>query len=328
MLIERIWVGNPGRNFNYLVACEATGNALAVDPFDAGQVLAAATRRGWRITQIVNTHEHGDHTAGNAGVVAATGASVLAHPRAVARIGSVDREVGQGDRIAVGSSVHLEVLATPGHTPAHICLPNGDALFTGDTLFNAGVGNCRKGGDAASLYETFATVIAALPDSLRIYPGHEYLRRNLTFAVDREPGNARAHRILERIENIEGASAPVLTLGDEREINVFLRVDSPEVAAGVAAASGCTRASAQEVFLALRQLKDRCRRDARASKFSRAAKRGRGQHAGRVTHCRFVHIGDGNRAERRLHHSDALAARLGSVASVVGRRVQYGPTHR
>ena len=257
MLIERIWVGNPGRNFNYLVACEATGNALAVDPFDAGQVLGAATRRGWRISHIVNTHEHSDHTAGNAGVVAATGASVLAHPRAAARIPSVDREVGHGDRIAVGTSIHLEVLATPGHTPAHICLRNGDTLLTGDSLFNAGVGNCRKGGDAATLYDTFATVFAALPDSVCVYPGHEYLRRNLSFAIDREPGNARARRMLEQIENIEGASAPVLTLGDEREINVFLRVHSAEVAAGLALASGSARATEKEVFLALRQLRDR-----------------------------------------------------------------------
>src|SRR5688500_2775765 len=136
MLVERIWAANSLRNFQYLIACSQSGEALAVDPLEAHQCLAAARERGFTITQILNTHEHLDHTAGNAAVVAATGARVLAHAGAAARIGGVDRGLARGDVIKVGRTVGLETLDTPRHPRAHVCLlAHGDAppLFCGDT---------------------------------------------------------------------------------------------------------------------------------------------------------------------------------------------------
>src|SRR4051812_27196927 len=199
MLVERIWAANSLRNFNYLIACSQSGEALVVDPLDAGQCLRAARERGFTITQVLNTHEHGDHTAGNAGVVAATGAQVIAHAGAASRIGGVDRGLARGDVIQVGKTVELEALDTPGHTQSHVCLlAHGDApaLFCGDTLFNAGAGNCFNGGDPGLLYETFVNQIAKLPDATRVYPGHEYMARNLAFSLDREPGNVDAQKML------------------------------------------------------------------------------------------------------------------------------------
>ncbi|HEX7435466.1 MAG TPA: hydroxyacylglutathione hydrolase family protein, partial [Caldimonas sp.] len=155
MIVERIWTGNSYRNFNYLIACPETGEALAIDPLDHGKCLAKAKANGWRITQILNTHEHHDHTGGNAAVVAATGAKVIAHARAAGRIDDVDRGVNAGDVIKVGKRVELECLDTPGHTMCHICLrshTDQPALFSGDTLFNAGAGNCHNGGDPNELY--------------------------------------------------------------------------------------------------------------------------------------------------------------------------------
>ena len=70
MLLERIWSGNSLRNFHYLIACPRTGEALAVDPLEWRLCLSAAARHGWEITQILNTHEHTDHTGGNAGLAA------------------------------------------------------------------------------------------------------------------------------------------------------------------------------------------------------------------------------------------------------------------
>ncbi len=174
MLIERIWSANAYRNFHYLIACPETGEALAVDPLEWRLCLDAARQKGWTITQILNTHEHLDHTGGNDGLVGATGAKVLAHAGAASRIGGVDRGLGKGDVIRVGRTLELECLDTPGHTMAHICLlGHGDqpALFCGDTLFNAGAGNCHNGGSPELLYETFAAQLARLPDSTRVFPG-------------------------------------------------------------------------------------------------------------------------------------------------------------
>src|ERR1043165_8201419 len=145
-------------------------------------VLKAAKAHGYSITQILNTHEHHDHTAGNAEVVKATGAKVLAHAGAARTIGGVDRGLARGDVIKVGRTVELEALDTPGHTRSHVCLlAHGDApaLFCGDTLFNAGAGNCRNGGDPGLLYETFVNQLARLPDATRVYSGHAYMARHL-----------------------------------------------------------------------------------------------------------------------------------------------------
>ena len=165
MLLERVWAANDYRNFHYLIACPETGEALAVDPLVWQRCLDVARDKGWQITQVLNTHEHGDHTGGNEGMVKATRAKVLAHAGAASRIGGVDRGLSKGDVVRVGRTVELECLDTPGHTMTHVCLfshTQEPALFCGDTLFNAGVGNCHNGGDPAVLYETFATQAGSL----------------------------------------------------------------------------------------------------------------------------------------------------------------------
>ena len=65
MIVKQIWTANAYRNFNYLLACAQTGEALAIDPLDSASCLQAAKEQGWEITQILNTHEHFDHIGGN-----------------------------------------------------------------------------------------------------------------------------------------------------------------------------------------------------------------------------------------------------------------------
>jgi hydroxyacylglutathione hydrolase len=262
MLIERVWAANSYRNFHYLIACPQTGEALAIDPLEWHRCLDAARRRSWQITQIMNTHEHRDHTGGNAALVEATGARVLAHAGAATRIGGVDVGLHGGDTVRVGRTVELECLDTPGHTLAHICLfahTDEPALFCGDTLFNAGAGNCHSSGRPDLLYETFVDQLARLPDATRVYPGHEYLARNLEFTLDREPDNREATALLAHCRAMDPENAVVTTLAEEKRINTFLRLQNPAVVARLRDAFPeiGERPDARTVFLKLRELRNR-----------------------------------------------------------------------
>ncbi|SLN73048.1 hydroxyacylglutathione hydrolase [Oceanibacterium hippocampi] len=236
MIVEQIWTGNAYRNFNYLIVCPETGEALAIDPLDHKKCLAVAKEKGWTIRQVLNTHEHGDHIGGNKPVIAATDAKLLAHRNARDKIPGIDRGLSAGDIIKVGKTVEIEALDTPGHTMSHVCLlshTDQPALICGDTLFNAGAGNCHNGGHPNELYDTFANQISKLADNTLVYPGHEYLANNLQFTLDREPDNARAKTLLAEAETQDPEKALVTTLALEKEINTFLRLRNPGVIARI-----------------------------------------------------------------------------------------------
>ncbi len=261
MIVERIWTGNAYRNFNYLVACPETGEALAIDPLDSEKTLATAKVKGWQITQILNTHEHHDHTGGNEAVVAATGAKVIAHYKAGGKIQGMSRGVQAGDVIKVGKTVELECLDTPGHTLCHICLRSHTeqpALFSGDTLFNAGAGNVHNGGDVNSLYDTFADQLSRLPDNTQVYPGHDYIETNLKFTLAREPDNMAAEAMLARVAGHDPASSLVATLGQEKQHNAFFRLSNAQIIARLRESFPelSEQPDAKTVFTKLRELRN------------------------------------------------------------------------
>jgi hydroxyacylglutathione hydrolase len=261
MIVEQIWTGNAYRNFNYLIACGETGEALAIDPLDHEKCLARARELGWNITQVLNTHEHPDHTGGNAATIAATGARLLAHANARDTIPGIDRGLQAGDIIRVGKTVELEALDTPGHTMCHICLlshTDTPAIFSGDTLFNAGAGNCHHGGHPPQLYSTFSEQLAQLADDTLVYPGHDYLTHNLEFTLDREPGNDQAANLLEKVKDQDPNRPLVTDMALERQINTFMRLDSPIVIAKLREAFPDLpkELDSQTVFLKLRELRN------------------------------------------------------------------------
>lgn len=229
MEIYSIYQDNSLRNYNYLLVCPVTREGIIIDPLDPEKILALVDKHAVTVKYIINTHEHQDHIAGNSIVAAKTGADIIAHQKAP--IENVTRRVKAGDHIKVGT-IDLSVLDTPGHTLSHICLlaANEDppALFCGDTLFNAGCGNTRSG-DVELLYKTFNEQLSTLSDNTKVYPGHDYLENNLRFAKTREHENVEIDIWLKKAENHNPHQPLISTIGIEKKMNPFFRLDSKNI---------------------------------------------------------------------------------------------------
>lgn len=264
MIVEQIAVNNSLRNYMYLVACVDTREAVAIDPLDHASCLRRADELGWSIRGVINTHEHFDHTGGNEQVISATGATLYAHHKATDKIANVDVGLKAGDVVQVGSTVSLTALDTPGHTFCHTCLlyEGGSdlppALFCGDTLFNAGIGNCHNGGNPQTMYQTFVEQLFVLPDTTTIYPGHDYIVNNLKFTLDREPDNAAAESLLAAMLQWNGEKHYISNIAMERAVNAFFRLSSETVVRCLQAEFSDIGNSPSEelVFLKLRELRN------------------------------------------------------------------------
>ncbi|RBP48869.1 hydroxyacylglutathione hydrolase [Arenicella xantha] len=264
MLVEQIAVNNSLRNYMYLLACPETREAVAIDPLDHAVLLQRANELGWSIRGVINSHEHHDHIGGNGPVISATGATLYAHHQAVDKIPNVDVALRAGDAIQVGTSVELIALDTPGHTFCHSCFyflgndQQAPALFSGDTLFNAGVGNCHNGGNPQTLYQTFVQQIFVLPDETMVYPGHDYIENNLEFTLDREPNNAAAQSLLAAIKQWPGDKHFISNIGMERLVNTFFRLQSEELIARLRSQfPNLPNDDPEAVFVGLRELRNK-----------------------------------------------------------------------
>lgn len=214
---------------NYFYLLHDGEAAALIDPIDSATAIAAVERSGARLDAIINTHWHPDHVGGNDAVLARfPDAEVISGPDhgQISTEHGVDRIVAGGDDVTIGSFT-LGVIETPGHTAGHISLRHEDDLFAGDTIFVGGAGNCRFGGDPSVLFQTYRDVLSALPANVRFYPGHDYARRNVEFALSLEPELTAAKQMLARLQ--ERASLVVTTLGEEQRYNPFFRFGAPDL---------------------------------------------------------------------------------------------------
>ena len=180
-------------NFCYLVGDETLKTCALIDPaFETDRILAAAGDLGYRVTHIINTHGHSDHTAGNEAIKTATGAKLLIHAVDANRLGKVvhktfsrilggkgspapDVLLNDNDLIQIGDGTNLRVIHTPGHTPGSMCLYSDGQIFTGDTLFVGAVGRTDlPGGSSKQLRTSIQEKIYTLPGSTIVWPGHDY----------------------------------------------------------------------------------------------------------------------------------------------------------
>ncbi len=180
-------------NFCYLVGDETSKTCALIDPaFETDRILTEADRLEYRVTHIINTHGHSDHTAGNEAIKAATGAQLLIHELDANRLGKVvhktfsrilggkgspapDVLLNDNDLIQISDDTNLRVIHTPGHTPGSMCLYSDGHIFTGDTLFVGAVGRTDlPGGSSKQLLASVREKIYTLPGSTIVWPGHDY----------------------------------------------------------------------------------------------------------------------------------------------------------
>jgi hydroxyacylglutathione hydrolase len=246
----------PARSDNYgvLIHDPETGATASIDAPDADSILAALKETGWTLTQILITHHHSDHTAGNRRLKAATSCIIVGPKVEAGSIPAIDVEVSEGDSVAVGNSIAL-VIETPGHTRGHISylFPEDGIVFVGDTLFSVGCGKLLEG-DAKMMWASLQKLMQLPPDT-KLYCGHEYTNNNCRFALTVEPENdalrARAAEAAALAE--EGEPALPTTIAQELATNPFLRPSSPAIQQRL----GMEGRPLAEIFGEIRRRKDK-----------------------------------------------------------------------
>jgi hydroxyacylglutathione hydrolase len=241
-------------NYAYLVRDPDEDFCAIVDPSEAPPVKAALESRGWRLTHILNTHHHPDHTGGNAALKSKYGARVIGPEKDRARIPAMDEGVEDGSSFALGSHA-ARVLEIPAHTRAHIAFvfEAEGAVFTGDTLFAMGCGRLFEG-TPGMMWHSLSKLMA-LPDATHIYCGHEYTLNNGRFALTLEPGNHDLAARMRDVEALRAAGKPTIpsAIGLEKRTNPFLRPHSAEIRRTL----NMTDASDVDVFAEMRSRKDK-----------------------------------------------------------------------
>ena len=215
-------------NYAYLVHDQDAGLTAIVDPSEPEPVRKALAVRGWKLTHILNTHHHFDHTGGNLPLKEACGAQVIGPEKDRDRIPGIDVGVDEQSGWSFGAR-SVRVLEIPAHTRAHIAFVVDDAAFTGDTLFAMGCGRLFEGTPA--MMWTSLSKLMRLPDATRIYCGHEYTLNNGRFALTLEPENKDLAARMRAVEAARAKGAPTIpsTIGLEKKTNPFLRPDSSEI---------------------------------------------------------------------------------------------------
>jgi len=229
-----------GDNYTYLLVCEDTNEAAVVDAPEVVPVTRRVDALGCRVTKVLSTHHHPDHSAANPELSRRYAAPVFGHVSDARRIPGFSDGLEEGDTIRVGRE-EARILFIPAHTRGHIAYVFDDAraVFCGDTLFAAGCGRLFEG-TPEMMYVALCEKLAALPDDVRVYCGHEYTAGNLAFAAHVEPRNAAVREKQERVAKLRARAAAdwhdatpdemtvPSTIGEERETNPFMRAGSAE----------------------------------------------------------------------------------------------------
>ena len=241
-------------NYGVLLHDPSTGSTAAIDAPEAAPVEKALGETGWKLTDILVTHHHGDHTAGIPALKQKHGCRVVAPRNEASKIPDIDVTVREGDVVQVGSLVG-RVIETPGHTAGHISywFKEDKLAFVGDTLFSVGCGRIIEG-DADMMWASLLK-IRNLPADTEVFCGHEYTAANVNFALTIEPKNLALRTRAEEVVKLVEQKRPTIptTIQQEKSYNPFLRADLQSVAGAI----GMESAPPAQVFAAIRSRKDK-----------------------------------------------------------------------
>ena len=224
-----------GDNYTYLITCEESGESAVVDAPEEEPVVKRIDSLGAKLTKVLSTHHHWDHAAANPDLAKRYGTPVYGHASDEGRLPGLSEGLEEGDHIEVGRQ-RARILFIPAHTRGHIAyvFDDAEAVFCGDTLFAAGCGMLFEG-TPEMMFTALHEKLGALPDSMRIFCGHEYTESNLRFAAHLEPENEAVRAKLVRVSEMRSHAAAdwhdatpeemsiPSTLGEERATNPFLR---------------------------------------------------------------------------------------------------------
>jgi hydroxyacylglutathione hydrolase len=241
-------------NFGVLLHDPTSGATASIDAPEAAPVEAALAKTGWRLTDILVTHHHADHTQGIAELKQHHKCRVVAPRNEAARIAHVDDTVAEGDAVRVGDLAG-RVIETPGHTAGHISyfFAADKLAFVGDTLFSIGCGRVIEG-DAEMMWRSLLK-LRDLPDDTQFYCGHEYTAANIRFAKTIEPNNKALAARADEVAKLAAAGKATIpaTIGAEKAANPFLRADIGDVAQSL----GLSGHPPWQVFAEIRERKNR-----------------------------------------------------------------------
>ena len=244
-------------NFIWMLRNPGSDTAVAIDPGESEPVLTWLKENDLKLSAILITHKHIDHTGGVMDLQFAFPKVAVLGPTHEA-IRGIKIRLKEGEHPVIpGLDADFEVLEVPGHTEGHIAYYGEGVLFCGDTLFSAGCGGIF-GGTHEQMHASLQR-IASLPPETLIYCSHEYTLDNLGFAKWVEPDSPA---ILQREQEAEallarGENTVPSSLQTELQTNPFLRVGLPAVKAAAESYVGHSLAEGAEVFTAVRRWKDR-----------------------------------------------------------------------
>ncbi len=217
-------------NYGFLLHDPASGETTCIDTPDAEAYLREAAAKGWRITQIWNTHWHPDHAGGNAAIKAATDCTITAPVGDAEKIAGVDRTVGNGDTVELGEW-QARVIDVGGHTAGHVAyhLPDAMLAFVGDSLFALGCGRMFEG--TADQFWASLSRLKALPGETVLYCAHEYTQSNARFALHADPDNVELQLYAREVDERRARGEPTVPTRLARELaaNPFLRADAEDM---------------------------------------------------------------------------------------------------